>query len=195
MTTPTTWLNKLNRPQINPCQPPMNWDELEGGGRERGGVITNFWSIVLDDHWSKKIYRPKMIVDVRWSCFLFLSRSFYTMSRFVLPTQYVLTFFCFCSFSGQCWPVAVVCVPPQERRLRPFKALWHRHLPAKQMYSSSWSSSSSPSSSSPSSKQEYSSRGHRPGASISSLYTDLSIRTHSSLVPWSLRNWNGFPKS
>ena len=44
--------------------------------------ITNFWSIVLDDHWSKKIYRPKMIVDVRcyihlsWSCFkndLFLS--------------------------------------------------------------------------------------------------------------------------
>ena len=30
-----------------------------------GGVdITNFWSIVLDDHWSKTIYRPKMIV---WS--------------------------------------------------------------------------------------------------------------------------------
>ena len=34
----------------------------------------NFWSFVLDDHWSKKIYRPKMIVDVwcyihlRWSC-------------------------------------------------------------------------------------------------------------------------------
>ena len=26
---------------------------------------TNFLSIVLDDHWSKKIYRPKMIV---WSC-------------------------------------------------------------------------------------------------------------------------------
>ena len=37
--------------------------------------LTNFWGIVLDDHWSKKIYSPKMIVDVgcyihlRWSCF------------------------------------------------------------------------------------------------------------------------------
>ena len=112
--------------------------------------------------------------------FLFLSSSCYTMFRFVVLffLHNVLTFFCFCSFSGQCWPVAVVCVPPQERRLRPFKALWHRHLPAKQMYSSSWSSSSSSSSSSwssssssssPSSKQEYSSRGHRPGASISSV--------------------------
>ena len=28
----------------------------------KGVVITNFWSIVLDDHWSKKIYRSKMIV-------------------------------------------------------------------------------------------------------------------------------------
>ena len=101
--------------------------------------------------------------------FLFLSSSCYTMFRFVVLffLHNVLTFFCFCSFSGQCWPVAVVCVPPQERRLRPFKALWHRHLPTKQMYSSSWSSSSS--SSSPSSKQEYSSRGHRPGVSISSV--------------------------
>ena len=26
------------------------------------GVITNFWSIVLDDYWSKKTYRPKTIV-------------------------------------------------------------------------------------------------------------------------------------
>ena len=26
--------------------------------------ITNFWSIFLDDHWSKKIYRSKMIVKV-----------------------------------------------------------------------------------------------------------------------------------
>ena len=25
-------------------------------------TITNFWSIFLDDHWSKKIYRPEMIV-------------------------------------------------------------------------------------------------------------------------------------
>ena len=90
-----------------------------------------------------------------------------TQCFFLFFLHNVLTFFCFCSFSGQCWPVAVVCVPPQERRLRPFKALWHRHLPTKQMYSSSWSSSSS--SSSPSSKQEYSSRGHPPGASISSV--------------------------
>ena len=34
-------------------------------------VITNFWSIVLDDHWSKKIYRPKMIV---WSPVLYSSQ-------------------------------------------------------------------------------------------------------------------------
>ena len=27
-----------------------------------GLVILNFWSIVLDDHWSKKIYKPMMIV-------------------------------------------------------------------------------------------------------------------------------------
>ena len=39
-------------------------------------VITNFWSIVQDDHWSKKISRTQMIVDVRcyihlrWSCSL-----------------------------------------------------------------------------------------------------------------------------
>ena len=47
------------------------------GGEEGKGrvVITNFWSIVLDDHWSKKIYRSQMIVVVRcyihlrWSCF------------------------------------------------------------------------------------------------------------------------------
>ena len=50
----------------------MNWDDLEGGAR--WVVITNFWSIVLDDHRSKKIYRPKINVDVRcyihlrWSC-------------------------------------------------------------------------------------------------------------------------------
>ena len=25
-------------------------------------TITNFWPIFLDDHWSKNIYRPKMIV-------------------------------------------------------------------------------------------------------------------------------------
>ena len=40
-----------------------------------GGGITNFWSIVLNDHWSKIIYRPQMIVwsgaiihPLRWSC-------------------------------------------------------------------------------------------------------------------------------
>ena len=42
-------------------------------------ILTTFWSIGLDDHWSKKIYRPQMIVDVRcfiyliWSCFQFSS--------------------------------------------------------------------------------------------------------------------------
>ena len=41
-------------------------------------VITNFGSIVLDDHSSRKIYIPKMIVDIqsyihlRWSCYLLL---------------------------------------------------------------------------------------------------------------------------
>ena len=34
----------------------------DGGARGVGVVITNFWSIVEDDHWSKKIYRTKMIV-------------------------------------------------------------------------------------------------------------------------------------
>ena len=43
LTTLTTWMNKLNRPQIDPCQPPMNWDELEGWEEAKGGmVITNF---------------------------------------------------------------------------------------------------------------------------------------------------------
>ena len=45
------------------------------GGRGGRVVIMNFWSIVLDDHCSKKIYKPKMIVvvrcyiNLRWSCF------------------------------------------------------------------------------------------------------------------------------
>ena len=44
-------------------------------------VITNFWSIGLDDHWSKKIYRAQMIVDVRryihlrWSYSTFCGRD------------------------------------------------------------------------------------------------------------------------
>ena len=44
--------------------------KTRGGGGQGGMVITNFWSFVLDDHWSKKIYRPQMIVDVWfwWSC-------------------------------------------------------------------------------------------------------------------------------
>ena len=51
--------DELNRPQIDPSQPPMT------KGRGAKGVgHHNFWSIVLDDHWSKKIYKPKMIV---WS--------------------------------------------------------------------------------------------------------------------------------
>ena len=38
-----------------------------GGGQREGsspGVITNFWSIVLDDKSSKNIYRTQMIVDI-----------------------------------------------------------------------------------------------------------------------------------
>ena len=37
-------------------------------------ILVKYWYIVLDDHWSKKIYRPHMIVDgqcyihLRWSC-------------------------------------------------------------------------------------------------------------------------------
>ena len=40
-------------------------------------VVTIFWSIVLDDHWSKTIIRPRRIVGpvllfiLRWSCFLY----------------------------------------------------------------------------------------------------------------------------
>ena len=48
----TEWTNK---PQIDISQPPMT-----KGGCEVGHQ--NFWSIVLDDHWSKKICRPNMIV-------------------------------------------------------------------------------------------------------------------------------------
>lgn len=40
-----------------------------------GGVITNFWSIILDDHRCKKIYSPKMIIDVR--CYVHLICSCY----------------------------------------------------------------------------------------------------------------------
>ena len=69
MTTLTIWLNKLNMPQIDPSN---------------GVVITNFWSIALDDHWSKKIYRPKMIVDVLCSSqmilFLFWGVSLHVCS-------------------------------------------------------------------------------------------------------------------
>ena len=54
-----TWLNELNRAQIDPSQCPMT----KGGGTAgQGGVgHHNFRSIVLDDHWSKMIYRPQMI--------------------------------------------------------------------------------------------------------------------------------------
>ena len=50
-------------------------------------VNTNFGSIVLDDHWFKKIYRLHKIVDVRfyihlrWSCFILIFSSF-LFSRF-----------------------------------------------------------------------------------------------------------------
>ena len=40
-----------------------HWDSLEESRKRTSCVIrTNFWSIVLDDHWSKTIYRPNMIV-------------------------------------------------------------------------------------------------------------------------------------
>ena len=58
MTTLTTWMNKLNIPQIDPSQPPMT---KGGGGRTagQGGVCHhNIWSIVLDTHCSKRIFRP-----------------------------------------------------------------------------------------------------------------------------------------
>ena len=47
--------------------------QREGARRGKVGVH-NCWSIALNDLWSKKIYRPKIIVDVwcyihlRWSC-------------------------------------------------------------------------------------------------------------------------------
>ena len=49
----------------------MQWEESGGGG----GVFKIFWSIELNDLWSKKICRPMMIVwcgaifILRWSCF------------------------------------------------------------------------------------------------------------------------------
>ena len=41
--------------------------------RAKGGVIMNFSSLVLNDHRSKKIYRPQMIVDVDMSGAIFIS--------------------------------------------------------------------------------------------------------------------------
>ena len=71
-----TWLNELNRAQIDPSQCPMT----KGGGTAgQGGVgHHNFRSIVLDDHWSKKIYRPidlnrVLLFIPRWSCSCCLS--------------------------------------------------------------------------------------------------------------------------
>ena len=60
----TTWLNELNRPQIDPSQPPINSDEERGEAKVMGVGHHNFWSIVLDDLWSKRICRPEILV---WS--------------------------------------------------------------------------------------------------------------------------------
>ena len=57
-------------------RPPMNyWDSKRGGwGRGGGSIIKIFWPIELNDLWSKKICRPKIIVwsgatfILRWSC-------------------------------------------------------------------------------------------------------------------------------
>ena len=61
----TTWLNELNRPQIDQSQPPMNLDELSGGrGAPRGkGVGVGYHNFgllfyMIYDLWSKKICRP-----------------------------------------------------------------------------------------------------------------------------------------
>ena len=59
----------------------MNWDEWEGGEEAVGGgagwvVITKFWSIVLDDHWSKNIYRQRWLFDGR--CYIHLRWSYFT---------------------------------------------------------------------------------------------------------------------
>ena len=42
-----------------------------------------FWSIVLDDHWSKTIYRPEMIV---WSSAIIHPSSFWILSAYIMIT-------------------------------------------------------------------------------------------------------------
>ena len=48
--------------------------KTRGGGGQRGMVITNFWSSVPDDHWSKKIYGLRWLLMsdslfiLRWTC-------------------------------------------------------------------------------------------------------------------------------
>ena len=62
----------MNRSQKTSRRPTRS--EKGGMGRWGDGVIKIFWSIELNDLWSKKIFRPKMIAwsgatsILRWSC-------------------------------------------------------------------------------------------------------------------------------
>ena len=58
---PQSLFNHLNGPWIDLSRPPMTSNDLEWPQMTSNDLK---WPIVLDDHWSKKIYRPKMIV---WS--------------------------------------------------------------------------------------------------------------------------------
>ena len=80
----------------------MTWDDLTTFWLHSGGglVIMNFWSIVLDDHRSKKTYRPQMIVDVDMSGAIFISddlvftEKLQTLERFTSTTRNVHNFEC-----------------------------------------------------------------------------------------------------
>ena len=52
---------KIHRDMTEWTKQASDWSKSAFNGK--GGVVghQNFWSIVLDDHWSKKIYRPKTI--------------------------------------------------------------------------------------------------------------------------------------
>ena len=64
-TKKTTWPDQMNLSGLRLIQVSLQWQRGEGTAGQGGGEgHHNFGSIVLDDHWSKKIYRPKMIV---WS--------------------------------------------------------------------------------------------------------------------------------
>ena len=71
------WLYCMMRKTLSPSfewekERQKDWKTKKHKGRARGVGVGhhNFWSIVLDDQWSKRICRPKMIVwslILRWS--------------------------------------------------------------------------------------------------------------------------------